>query len=308
MEGTKAMKVLMTCGLLETYVRTTLTPLIRVPRVERVWAVRTWPGPEMPKVEYISPPRLVSRGLVGKLLKPFVMFAAACRRRADLVFGVYLHPHGMTAIAVARLFRKPSVLSIIGSDLHIYLRGRPLWRAVMLPFVRAADVVTVTGRESLDELAALGIPRDRLYVLPNSVDLDRFAPRDDIPKEYDLIFVARLVPGKQPRRFLDLVAEVRRRRGEVRAVVLGDGPEMAATLAYAESLGLRERVSFPGLVDNVEDYLFRSRLFVLPTLGEGLPRSAVEAMACGVPCVISDVGNVRDLVQDGENGILVPDF
>jgi glycosyltransferase involved in cell wall biosynthesis len=70
--------------------------------------------------------------------------------------------------------------------------------------------------------------------------------------------------------------------------------------------GLLDRVLFRGVVADVAAYLRASDVFAFPTLGEGMPNALLEAMATGLPCVASAVGGCRDVLTDGETGLLVP--
>jgi glycosyltransferase involved in cell wall biosynthesis len=75
----------------------------------------------------------------------------------------------------------------------------------------------------------------------------------------------------------------------------------------AEGLGLKENVKFVGHQDNVEEWLRRSKIFVLTSDSEGLAQAMIQGMLCGLPAVVSDVGDLGDLVSAGRNGYLVGD-
>jgi glycosyltransferase involved in cell wall biosynthesis len=92
-------------------------------------------------------------------------------------------------------------------------------------------------------------------------------------------------------------------------LLVGDGPLKARIMKLAYDLDLLDRVVFfagPLSRDEVAEVLGKASIFVFPSLKEGLPLSVLEAMACGVPTVGSDISGVNDLVEDGVNGLLVP--
>ena len=99
----------------------------------------------------------------------------------------------------------------------------------------------------------------------------------------------------------DLVASGR----DLQLVILGDGPERLALEKLVANWGLEERVLLPGYVRHARAYLALFRMFVLPSLTEGLPITLLEAMQAGVPIVATDVGGVREVLRGGRGGIIV---
>ena len=91
---------------------------------------------------------------------------------------------------------------------------------------------------------------------------------------------------------------------DARLVMLGKGAEEENLKALAETLGISDRIDYPGFVPNVEDYLANADVFLLSSNYEALPLAVLEAMAAGLPVITTDVGGVCDIVTD--NGILLP--
>ena len=87
---------------------------------------------------------------------------------------------------------------------------------------------------------------------------------------------------------------------------LGDGPLVDSVKRYTEQLGIEDRVNFFGQVSDVKIFLRESQIFALISNWEGLPRSIIEAMRSGLPIVASDVAGVKELIDDGINGYLIP--
>jgi glycosyltransferase involved in cell wall biosynthesis len=135
------------------------------------------------------------------------------------------------------------------------------------------------------------------------VDSARFRGQEH--RVFDLVFAGRLVDGKQPLEFVEIVAEVARRRPQVRAAILGGGPLLSAVRERIGSLGSTVSVDLPGQVTDVAAVLARARVFVLPSLSEGLSIALAEAMMCGAVPLATRVGDLGDLVAHGTNGYLL---
>jgi colanic acid/amylovoran biosynthesis glycosyltransferase len=122
-----------------------------------------------------------------------------------------------------------------------------------------------------------------------------------------VLCVGRLVPEKGHGILLDALSVLRGRGLEVRATVVGDGPERAALEARARALRLGARVRFAGAVgqDRIGDLFAAADAFCLPSFAEGVPVVLMEAMATGLPVVTTQIMGVPELVRDGESGLLV---
>jgi len=304
------MKVLVVCRLLGPALRLRLLPLVSLPEVESVVVVRAAPGPALSGVRYVCPPRWLAPRPLAVIAEAILAVVQARRLRPRVVHGIFLVPHGLTALLAARLSRRPSVVAIIGSDLHHHLeQGGALLRRLLVACLRRAGRVTATGPTSAERLTALGVDPGRVDVLPNAVDVAGFEAPPPAQRDLDLLFVGRLVEGKRPLHFVELVDRLRVRLGRVpHAALLGDGPLREAVEHRLAELGLAADVELPGHVADVPRWLGRARLMVLPTVAEGLPYAVVEAMAAGAPPVVSAVGDLPSLLRDGEDGLLIDDF
>jgi glycosyltransferase involved in cell wall biosynthesis len=173
-----------------------------------------------------------------------------------------------------------------------------------------STVICVSEREQHRGLEARACAAGRVLVIQNAVDPARFEPgssrarhrrRDLDPVE--LVSVGRLAPPKDFATLLDALAELP--RGSARLRIVGDGPERDALEERAHTLRLDAWVSFEGTLPDVAPALGEADVFVLSSRSEGMPMSVLEAMAAGLPVVATDVGGLRELV-DEQNGVLVP--
>jgi glycosyltransferase involved in cell wall biosynthesis len=157
-------------------------------------------------------------------------------------------------------------------------------------------------------LAGLGVGEE-VDVVPNGIDLAHIASVPPSAESTDVIFVGRLIPEKHAALLVEALALVREEVPDLRAVIVGDGPERVRIERRAHELGLDISVSLPGFLpdhDRVIAAMKASKVFVLPSTREGFGIAALEAMACGLPVVTDDhPGNaVRGLVKEGVNGFI----
>jgi glycosyltransferase involved in cell wall biosynthesis len=122
--------------------------------------------------------------------------------------------------------------------------------------------------------------------------------------EYDLVTVGALLPNKRTTDFLSAVANLVREGRTIRAAVVGEGKLRSELEAQAKAAGIQDVVRFLGFRQDVHEICARSRIFVLPSRYEGLSLALVDAMALGVPPVVSDVGEARSVIEHGSTGLL----
>lgn len=153
--------------------------------------------------------------------------------------------------------------------------------------------------------AACLLPQERIHVIPNAVDLSRFAPVDRASRTALVVgMVARLASQKAPEVFVRAAAHVCRSRSDVQFWLIGDGELRAPLEALARQLGVAPAVQFLGHRRDVPALLHALDLFVLTSRYEGLPFSVLEAMACGLPVIATRAPGTVDVVEDGVTGLL----
>lgn len=158
------------------------------------------------------------------------------------------------------------------------------------------------------------IDRSKVITIHNGIDIERYqtsegAGKSEFEIEQGILVVgvvANLIPYKGYDYFLRAFQEVCSQVQNVSAVLVGEGEARESLEDMAESLGIKDRVSFLGLRKDVPSILKTFDIFVLPSLFEGLPNSIMEAMASRLPVIATDVGGIPELVINGETGFLVP--
>jgi glycosyltransferase involved in cell wall biosynthesis len=230
-------------------------------------------------------------------------FARWCRRRRIAVVQATEIYSNIFALPAALLARVPARIGSrrgINSD-----RTRGLVALQRLAFACATKVVA-NSRASADQLRLEHVPRRKVSLVANGLDLERYAPRSPRGTLRKVTVVANLRQLKGHDVLVDASVEILTRVPDARFELIGDGPERAALAARAAARGVAHAFTFVGHCDDVPARLAETDIFVLPSRSESFPNAILEAMAAGLPIVASGVGGILELIEDGRTGSLVP--
>jgi len=178
--------------------------------------------------------------------------------------------------------------------------------ALLRRFATANTAFAAISADIEREWLELGVSPDRLHRTASGVDTRRFFP----PPEADracrsgpprAIFTGRLHPQKNLDVLIDAWREVAK-RSEARLELLGDGPERARLERRIADAGLSGRIELPGRSEDPAERLRHADLFLLPSVAEGMSNSLLEAMATGLPCLVSRIGGNVDLIEHERSG------
>lgn len=250
-----------------------------------------------------------------------------------------LHIHGVShfswfPLAVARILRRPAIvkMTLMGADdadaVTGGLRGW-LQRQVFL----GADAVISISTPMSDAYRATDLDAEKLVEMPQGVDVERYRPASPeerralrerlglAPEGALLVCVGAIFHRKGSDIVVEAFERLAAERPDLRLVMVGmddttwDPVELSDETRFCLDLkarlaegGLADRVRFTGVVDNVEDYMRAADLFVFPSRKEGFGTVMVEAMAVGLPCLVSPIDGIAATVfQTAEQGVIVPE-
>lgn len=300
--------------------RSHVAPLIAIPEVEEIVLVADEPPPALPKVRAVVPGPIARRALGRAGAKLAACVREARRGRPDWILSYSIMPHGINGHLAGRVSGARTMFHMIGgteewegggwaSENPVLSRlpvPVPALERMLLRVVRGSTLVGTMGQANRARLVHRGFSPDRVVAVPPSVDISRFSPAaPGTPRPYDIVTVASLMPRKRLHDFLEIVRRLRRGRPNLRAAVAGDGPLAGDLRARAAEMGVADAVDFLGRRNDVENVYRMARVFVLTSQWEGLSVAMSEAMACGLPAVVTDVGDMRDLLHEGRNGHLL---
>ena len=242
-----------------------------------------------------------------------------------------IHAHGhpylssFMAAKLAKKYSKPLVLTQHNTfieygnfwDTIERLNDLVVGKAVL----KEADKIIVVSNATMRYVLSLGADPEKIELLYNGVDLDRFKPltgvRDDVRRKLGIaknavvvITVRRLVYKNGVDTLIDSAEIAIKKNPRLVFLVVGEGPDFVEVKAKIEQLGIGSNFRLTGFVSD-EDlplYYNAADFFVLPSKsGEGLPLVALEAMACGLPVVATNVGGISEIMTEDYGKIVPPD-
>ncbi len=211
------------------------------------------------------------------------------------------------ASRLGRLWHKPFIArcGYLLSDFMIRQHGKNSLAAIDSSeserkiFSAAQKIVVTTPMMADDVSRRVPSAAKKTLIIPNYVDTQIFQPKNSSEKEFDLIFVGRLVAQKNTAALLNAVAPL-----NIRILLIGDG-ELRTSLQKQFAF-LNERIHWKGNVPHAElpAYLNRSKIFILASHYEGHPKALLEAMSCGLSVIGTNVEGIREVIRHNENGLL----
>lgn len=231
----------------------------------------------------------------------------------DMIDAHYIYPDGTAATRIGQELRLPVVLSARGTDLNLYpsIPGiSPLLRSNLEASKHVICVCNELKQVALD----FGTPADKVSVIGNGVDASRFHSGDrlaarralGLPEDATIVLS---VGHMTERKGFQLLTEAYARLGRVDVilVIVGDGEQRAELEALRSSLGLEDRIHFPGAVRNehLPPWYQAADVFVLASSREGWPNVLCEAQACGLPAVATKVWGIPEIVHNDRLGVLI---
>ena len=297
------MKILVVCGMSDDKVRARLLPLQELDIVEEILLVRRLPLETKKTKTFSSPGFFQWSLLLSELYRFFALIYLCIREKPDLLYAIYFVPHGIYAAIVGFLFGIPVIQELIGTD-----RPKVAKNKFFQSLLKKSARIGVRGISSTEQLVSLGIRRDKIFVptAVNVLDFSLFRP-DSSPKKYDLIYCGRMDRNKRIDLIINAISQISQGMPEIRAVLVGDGPERNNLENLCRQLDLENTIVFAGNLSyqEIPRFLNQSRIFVMSSAFEGLPVAMIEALSCCLPVVVPDIGDISDVAVDGYNARLV---
>lgn len=228
----------------------------------------------------------------------------------DVIDAHYFYPDGIAAIMLGKYFKKPVIITALGTDINLVLKDPVARRMIRWAGEQSAAMITVC--EALKtEMVSHGMDGARITPLRNGVDLQMFKPVDRAAtrkklklEHFSLLSVGYLAPRKGH----ELIISALPKLPGVRLLIAGSGRDRSKLEALAVSEGVSDRVKFLGALPQtvLREYYGAADALVLASSREGWANVLLESMACGTPVVASNVWGTPEAVRAPEAGVLMP--
>lgn len=242
------------------------------------------------------------------------MATVARAEKLDLFHVHYAIPHSISAILARESIKQkryvPVITTLHGTDITLVGADRSY-----LPITRyglqQSDGVTAVSR-FLKQATIETFDFDDIEVIPNFICGCHYRRQPESPLRAELApngekllaHVSNFRAVKRPVDCIEILAKVKERTGNVKLIMVGDGPERSACYYRAEQLNVKDDVVFVGKQANIADYLGVADVFLLPSELESFGLAALEAQACEVPVIATRIGGIPEVVSEGETGYL----
>lgn len=215
----------------------------------------------------------------------------------------------LLGIFFSKFFDIPLIAEWRGSDL---LLKNSRWRIFIKKLILDKSTINIVRSKEMFNKASKLVPNTNIKILPGKgVDINKFKPdhslKENKNKKIKILFVGRLHQIKGLNYLIKAFSYLNQKYASSRLIIVGDGEIKDDLIVLARKKGCLDDVEFVGEVnhDRLHKYYQKSDIFVLPSLSEGLSNVLMEAMACGLPVVTTNVGGNPELIKDKKGGFLV---
>lgn len=241
---------------------------------------------------------------------------AAIREDFDIVHAHGLTPTGNIATIASVLRKKPLVITLHGNDVEIAWRSAFWKRAALRSANRANRLIAVSKYIKTRMVDLIGVDDGKIDILHLGVDLATFSTGDKglLRRKFGigmrtkaLLFVGNLIPSKGAHKIIETLPTLLKKESDLICIFIGEGPQRSELERLSSGFGASHLTRFEKFKDQNElsQWMAASDIIVLPSDREAFGLVALEAMACGVPPIVSSVGGARDYVTEEVNGFLV---
>ncbi|WP_338776765.1 N-acetyl-alpha-D-glucosaminyl L-malate synthase BshA [Metabacillus sp. FJAT-52054] len=242
------------------------------------------------------------------------MAEVAEREKLDILHVHYAIPHAICAFLAKQMTgdHLKIVTTLHGTDITV-LGSDPSMAQLIRFGIEASDRVTAVSNALVQQTYDLIAPKQHIETVYNFID-DRVYYKKDaahLKNDYKIKDHERVIIHvsnfRQVKRVKDIVKTFALIADQVssKLLLVGDGPEMSSVCELVHSMGLREKVLFLGKQENLDELYSISDIKLLMSEKESFGLVLLEAMACGVPCIGTNIGGIPEVISDGENGFIV---
>lgn len=260
------------------------------------------------------------KSLYGKFQLPFFSLfflfkAIFVARRSDIIHAQWIVPSGLIGVLIKKLYNKPLICTTRGSDLSLSKRG--FFNLLLKYVLKNCDYVASNNVEHVKIIKSLNfIDKNRIFYIPNGLDYGLYKIRDKnkirnklglSKKDKIILFVGYLIKRKRIDILIRAFLRIYKKHKNLKLIIIGSGPLNEKHKSLVNNLDLSNSINFLGTLpaEKVAFFMSAADVFVLSSESEGRPNVVLEAMASGLPVVVTDVGDIKSFIVNGRDGFIV---
>jgi L-malate glycosyltransferase len=231
----------------------------------------------------------------------------------DLSHSFFSVPCGFLSMLFKIQYKIPYVVSLRGADVPGYSERFSCLYNLLKPVIKLIwkkSGSAVSNSEGLKNLALKSKPDQKIDVIYNGIDTEKFKPaHENMPKDKFIVTLGgtRVTARKGIRYLIEAIHKLASKYPQISATIIGEGDEKEKLEKLSQDLEIEDKINFLGRIDNnkIPRYYQESSVFILPSLNEGMSNAMLEALASGLPILATDTGGTKELVTSGENGYMI---
>ena len=231
-------------------------------------------------------------------------------KKPKTLLASWAFPEAVATSWISKLLNCPFFFKVHGSDINLHGKIPARAKQIVSASKRATGILSVS-QALADEMVNIGVNKEKIHVIYNGVDHQKFrinqAESDQIMVDY-ILYVGNLKKEKGVMELLNGFAAIHKKHPALKLLYAGPGNMSSQIRSQAKSMALSDKVELLGSVDHdqLPQLISQARVLALPSYNEGVPNVVLEAMACGTPVLVSDVGGIPEVVDEHICGKIIP--
>jgi len=245
---------------------------------------------------------------IDKILYIFLSVLRTCVIQPKIVHAIMESYAGGALVLVKYFYSKAKrILTLQSGDMDDEKNQKRLLFKLFFKFIHTTpNIVTAISSFLVERAKRLGVDEKNIFITPNGVDMSKI-PSNTEKEKNRVIMVGRLSWEKGHDYLIQAWPEVLKNIPNAKLILVGEGNKRNDIEKMIKDLDIESRIVLTGNLphDQVLKEIKKSEIFICPSLAEGLGNVFIEAQACGVPPIGTNVGGIPDIITDGENGLLI---
>jgi len=231
-------------------------------------------------------------------------------KKPKTLLASWAFPEAVATSWISKLLNCPFFFKVHGSDINLHGKIPARAKQIVNASKKAVGILSVS-QALADEMISIGVNKEKIHVIYNGVDHQKFhvnhRKSDKTISDY-ILYVGNLKKEKGVMELLNGFAAIHEKHPSLKLLYAGPGNMSSQIRNQAESMTLSDKVNLLGSVnhDQLPELISQARVLALPSYNEGVPNVVLEAMACGTPVLVSDVGGIPEVVDEHVCGKIIP--